>query len=433
VPSDPKQRVIILGGGFGGVTAALRLERELADRPDVEIVLVSRENFFSFTPMLHEVAAADIDLTHIVNPVRKLLRRVQFFVGDVASIDLERRSVRVVHGSRSDEHHHDLEFGQLVLALGGVTNFRGIPGLEQNALTMKSLGDAIALRNQVIASLEEADTECSRAAGRRAALCTVVVAGGGFAGVETIGALNDFAREALRFYPNLSERDLRFVLAHSGDEILPELDPRLGAYARKKLAARGVEVRLETRVSAAGDDDEVELSDGTKLKTRTLVWTAGTSAHPILAQLPCETEAGRVKVTPQLGVATHPGVWAIGDCAWIPDANGRPYPPTAQHALRQAAVLAKNVRARLRGGRLREFHFATIGQLATIGRRAGVAQILGLRFSGFAAWFLWRTIYLAKLPRLEKKLRVALDWTLDLVFSKDLVQFATTRSSGMSR
>jgi NADH dehydrogenase len=430
--SDPRERVIILGGGFGGVTAALELERELADRPDVEIVLVSRENFFSFTPMLHEVAAADIDLTHIVNPVRKLLRRVQFFVGDVAQIDLERRVVRVVHGSRSDEHHHDLDYGQLVLALGGVTNFRGIPGLERSALTMKSLGDAIALRNQIIASLEEADTECSRAAGRRAALCTVVVAGGGFAGVETIGALNDFARAALRFYPNLSERDLRFVLAHSGDEILPELDPRLGAYARRKLAARGVEVRLETRVSAAGDD-EVELSDGTKIQTRTLVWTAGTSAHPLLAQLACEKEAGRIKVAPQLGVPSHPGVWAIGDCAWIPDANGRPYPPTAQHALRQAAVLAKNVRAHLHGGPLRAFRFATIGQLATIGRRAGVAQIFGLRFSGFAAWFLWRTIYLAKLPRLEKKLRVALDWTLDLVFSKDLVQFATTRSSGMSR
>lgn len=431
MPNDPAQRVILLGGGFGGVYAALHLERTLADRPEIEIVLVSRENFFSFTPMLHEVAASDVDLTHIVNPVRKLLKRVRFFVGGVASVDLERRVVRVAHGSRSDAHHHDLDYGQLVLALGGVTNFRGIPGLEQNALTMKSLGDAIALRNQVIASLEEADTECSKRAGRRQALSTIVVAGAGFAGVETIGALNDFAREALRFYPNLSEQDLRMVLVHSGDEILPELDPRLGAYARQKLAERGVEIHLGKRVSASGDD-EVELSDGTKIRARTLVWTAGTSAHPLLADLPCVKEAGRIRVGANLAVAELPGVWAIGDCAWIPDQDGRPYPPTAQHALRQGELIAHNVRAHLRGEPLREFRFKAIGQLATIGRRAGVAQIFGLRFSGFLAWFLWRSIYLSKLPRFEKKLRVALDWTLDLVFSKDLVQYATSRSSSSS-
>jgi NADH dehydrogenase len=432
MPAERSQRVIVLGGGFGGVYAAMQLERSLADRPDVEIVLVSRENFFSFTPMLHEVAASDVDLTHIVNPVRKLLKRVHFFVGEVTHVDLERRSVRVEHGSRGDVHHHHLDYGQLVLALGSITNFRGIPGLEQHALTMKSLGDAIALRNQVIASLEEADTECSLRAGRRNALCAVVVAGGGFAGVETIGALNDFARAALRFYPNLRERELRMVLVHSGDEILPELDARLGAYARKKLAARGVEIHLGKRVSASGED-EVELSDGTKIAARTLVWTAGTSAHPILSGIACEKEAGRVRVAAHLGVPELPGVWALGDCAWIPDASGKPYPPTAQHALRQGAIVARNVRAHLRGEPLRDFSFATLGQLATIGRRAGVAQILGLRFSGFFAWFLWRSIYLAKLPRAEKKLRVMLDWTLDLVFSKDLVQYDTARSSGASR
>jgi NADH dehydrogenase len=179
----------------------------------------------------------------------------------------------------------------------------------------------------------------------------------------------------------------------------------------------------------ASSPDEVELSDGTKVAARTLVWTAGTSAHPLLTELACEKEAGRVRVAPHLGVPALPGVWAIGDCAFIPDASGRPYPPTAQHALRQGALVARNVRAHLRGEALQEFSFSTLGQLATIGRRAGVAQIFGLRFSGFLAWFLWRTIYLAKLPRAEKKLRVMLDWTLDLVFSKDLVQYATARSS----
>ena len=430
--SDPTQRIVILGGGFGGVYAAMQLERALADRPEIELVLVSRENYFSFTPMLHEVAASDVDLTHIVNPVRKLLRRTRFFVGDVAGIDLERRCVRVLHGSRDDAHHHDLDFGQLVLALGSVTNFRGVPGLAENALPMKSLGDAIALRNQVIASLEEADTECALRAGRRTALCTVVVAGGGFAGVETIGALNDFAREALRFYPNLRERELRMVLVHSGDEILPELDARLGAYARAKLAARGVEIHLGKRVASSAPD-EIELSDGTKLAARTLVWTAGTCAHPLLESIACAKEGGRLRTSDTLAVEALPGVWALGDCAWIPDANGRPYPPTAQHALRQGALLARNLRARLRGEPLQPFRFATLGQLATIGRRAGVAQIFGLRFSGFFAWFLWRTIYLAKLPRVEKKLRVMLDWTLDLVFSKDLVQYATARSTTLGR
>ncbi len=422
-----ERRILILGGGFGGLYAAMHLQRLLRKQPDVEIVLVNRENFFSFTPMLHEVAASDVDLTHIVNPVRKLLDRVRFFVGEVEHVDLERRFVRVVHGSGRDRHHHDLDFGQLVIGLGCTTNFYGLPGLEDHALPMKSLGDAIALRNRLIASLEEADTECSARAGRRHTLTTVVVAGGGFAGVETLGAVNDFAREALRFYPNLAPTDLRMVLVHSGSEILPELDSRLGTYARKKLVGRGIEMRLGVRVRSASED-RVELSDGVSIATRTLVWTAGTSPHPLLAALPCKKEAGRLLVSRCLEVPDWPGVWALGDCAWVPDPNGRPYPPTAQHALRQGRVVAENVFALLRGDPKRPFVFRALGQLASIGRRAGVAQIFGLRFSGFVAWWLWRTIYLAKLPRVEKKLRVLLDWTLDLAFSKDLVQFATGRS-----
>jgi NADH dehydrogenase len=423
--ADPRRRILILGGGFGGLYAALRLQRKLARRSDVEVVLVSRENFFSFTPMLHEVAASDLDLTHIVNPVRKLLSRIQFFLGDVEMVDLERRFARVAHGSGPHRHTHDLDFGVLVVALGSTTNYYGLPGVEESALGMKSLGDAIALRNRVIACLEEADTECSMKAGRRAPLCTFVVAGGGFAGVETLGAVNDFAREALRFYPNLKAADLRMVLVHSGDEILPELDARLGAYARRKLASRGIELRLGTKVKQATEDG-IELSDGSFVPSRTLVWTAGTSPHPLLAALPCKKENGRLRVTPELQVDGRPGVFALGDCAFIPGPDGRPYPPTAQHALRQGTVVADNVLAHLRGAAGKPFRFQALGQLATIGKRAGVAQILGLRFSGFLAWWLWRTIYLSKLPRFEKKLRVLLDWTLDLAFSKDLVQYSTT-------
>ncbi len=423
--TGPAHRIVILGSGFGGLYTALRLQKLLRRRPEVEVLLVNRENFFSFTPMLHEVAASDLDLTHIVNPVRKLLSRVKFFLGDVERVDLERRTVTVSHGS--DGHVHDLPFDQLVLALGCTTNFYGLPGLAEEALEMKSLGDAVVLRNRLIENLEEADTECAAKAGLRTALTTCVVAGGGFAGVETLASVHDFVHEALPFYPHLERKDLRMVLIHSGDTILPELDPRLGRYARRKLESRGVEIRLGTRVLGV-KDGAVELSDGTKIPTRTLVWTAGTSPHPLLSTLACEKERGRLRVTPSLEVVGHPGVWALGDCAVVPGPDGKPYPPTAQHALRQGKVLADNLVATLRGRATKPFRFRTLGQLATIGRRAGVAQIFGVRFSGFLAWWMWRTIYLSKLPRTEKKIRVMLDWTLDLFFSKDLVQYTTVRS-----
>jgi NADH dehydrogenase len=425
--TEPK-RVVILGGGFGGVYAALEFERALRRRRDLEVTLVNRENFFLFTPMLHEVAASDLDLTHIVNPMRKLLRRVRFFDGDVLRVDLAARHVRVAHGS--DAHAHTLPYDHLVLALGSVTNFFDLPGLESTALTMKSLGDAIHLRNRLIANLEEADLECCAA--RREALLTVVVAGGGFAGVETLAGINDFARQALGFYPNLRPENLRMVLVHPGDVILPELGAKLGAYAQDKLARRGVEIRLGVKVSGV-DGDRVQLSDGTRLPTRTLIWTAGTSPHPLLQELPCPRQHGRLQANGFLQVEGHANLWALGDCAFVPDPeNGGAYPPTAQHAVRQGKVLARNVLATLEGAPLRAFRFRTIGQLAAIGRRTGVAQVFGMQFSGFLAWWMWRTIYLAKLPRFEKKLRVALDWTLDLWFAKDFVQFTTRRSPALS-
>ena len=324
----------------------------------------------------------------------------------------------------------DLVYDHLVLACGSVTNFFGMPGLAERALTMKSLGDAIALRNRLIEKLEEADFEC--AGGSREHLLSVVVAGGGFAGVETIAAINDFLREALRFYPHLHEEHLRLVLVHSGEVILPELGPRLGAYAQRKLAARGVEIRTRTRVRGVSSG-AVDLTDGTRVPADTLVWTAGTSPNPLLDTLDLRRERGRVIVDERLRVPERPEVWAVGDCASVPDRrSGGVHPPTAQHALRQGRVLARNLAAAVRGGELRPFDFRTLGQLAAIGRRTGVARVLGVNFSGFLAWCLWRSIYLSKLPRFEKKLRVALDWTLDVLFSKDLVQFQTLRSSSVS-
>ena len=425
---NTRKQVLVLGGGFGGVYAALELEKTVARNPDVEVTLVNRENFFLFTPMLHEVAASDLDLSHIVNPIRKLLRRVRFFDGDVESIDLAKRRVTVSHGL--EHHHHQLCYDHLVISLGATTNFYNLPGLEANALTMKSLGDAIELRNRLIEYLEQADFECS--IGQRQHLLTVVVAGGGFAGVETVAGVNDFLREALQFYPHLTEDDLRIVLVHSGPVILPELGEKLGAYAQKKLKERKLEIHVNTRVQAFSGH-AVELSDGTTIPSKTLVWTAGTSPNALLATLPCNKERGRLLVNEFLEVADWPGVWALGDCALATDPKtGRFYPPTAQHALREGKRVAQNIQAALRGREKKPFVFSTVGQLAAIGKRTGVANILGINFSGFVAWWLWRTIYLSKLPRFEKKLRVALDWTLDLIFSKDLVQFMTLRAPTVS-
>jgi len=421
-------RIVILGGGFGGLYTALELEKVLARRNDLQVTLVNRENFFLFTPMLHEVAASDLDVTHIVNPVRKLLKRVRFFEGEVSSLDLEKKTVSVTHTDGS--HSHELPYDHLVLGLGSVTNFFGLPGLAERAFTMKSLGDALSLRNRLIANLEAADFEC--ASGEREPLLTVVVAGGGFAGVETAAATYDFMLEALSFYPHLSEELIRMVLVHPGTHLLPELGEELGSYAGRVLQSRGIEVRLGTRVKAVTPTG-VELADGEEVRTTTVVWTAGSSAHPLLATLSLKKEKGRLVTDEFLRVPGASSVWATGDCALIPDrARGGYFPPTAQHALREGRTLARNLVSVVDQRPLSAFVFTTLGQLAAIGKRRGVARVFGINFSGFFAWWLWRTIYLAKLPRFEKKVRVALDWTLDLVFSKDLVQLQTPRSRGLS-
>ena len=421
-------RILILGGGFGGIYAALRLEQLIGPHADIEVTLVTRDNYFLFTPLLHEIAACDLEVTTIVNPLRKLLRRVNSFVGNVCSIDLDKKIVLASHGF--DDHSHELPYDHLVLALGCSTNFFKLPGVEEFAITMKSLTDAVELRNRIITHLEEANSEC--AAGERHPLLTFVVAGGGFAGVETLGGINDFVREAIRFFPNLRIENVRMVLVTPDKLILPELNPRLGAYAQRKLAGRGVEIVTEARVSGVRNGI-VTLTNGREISANTLVWTAGNAANPIVASLKLPMRAGKIAVDQYLQVEGSDCVWAVGDCASVPNpVTGGYHPPTAQHALRQAHVLADNLVSSIRGGGRRPFRFSTLGQLAAIGRRTGVANILGINFSGFLAWWLWRTIYLSKLPRLEKKIRVALDWTLDLWFAKDFA-CVTASQSGYSR
>jgi NADH dehydrogenase len=367
--------------------------------------------------MLHEIAASDLEITNIVNPLRKLLHKVEVLVGDVNQIDLPSKRVLVSRGCRS--HSQQIAYDHLVIALGSVTNFYDLPGVPELALTMKSLPDAIQLRAQILRHLEEANSECNVT--DRRSLLTFVVAGGGFAGVETVAALNDFVREALPFYPDLCENMLRVMLVHSGPVILPELGENLGRYTRQVLEQRGVEIRLNTRVKGM-TENSVFLADNVRIPSCTLVWTAGTVPNPLILSLPCAKERGRIIVDQFLRVPDWPEVWAAGDCACVPDIRnpGKSHPPTAQHAIREGKTVAHNIAAVLLGRRLNSFSFRTIGLLASIGRRAGVARIFGFNFSGFFAWWMWRTVYLSKLPGLDKKIRVAFDWTLDLLFPKDV-------------
>jgi NADH:ubiquinone reductase (H+-translocating) len=415
------KRILILGGGFGGIYAALRFEKQLAGRPELEVTLVTKDNYFLFTPMLPEVASGDLELTTIVNPLRKLLKRVKTFVGTIEALNLEGRRINVSHGL--DGHSHELPYDHLILALGTNSNFFNLPGVEGCCITLKTVDDAVTIRNQLITHLEEANSEC--AAGERQPLLTFIVAGGGFAGVETLGGINDFIREAIRFYPNLHPGYLRFILVTPDEVILPELNRKLGIYAQRKLAARGIEIITQTKVSGMGDG-VVELTNGDKIPASTLIWTAGTAPNSLIAGLPLPKRNGRVPVDEYLAVEGWPGVWAVGDCASVSDPSGGFYPPTAQHALREGAVVADNVVATLYGRtKKKPFRYASLGQLAAIGRRTGVANIFGVNFSGFIAWWLWRTVYLSKLPRLEKKVRVAMDWTLDLCFTKDFACVTT--------
>jgi NADH dehydrogenase len=367
--------------------------------------------------MLHEIAASDLEITNIVNPLRKLLRKAEVVVGDVKEVDLPNRCVRISCGYR--DNSKVISYEHVVIALGSVTNFYNLPGLAELAAPMKSLRDAIQLRAQILQHLEEANAECNLV--DRQSLLTFVVAGGGFAGVETVASLNDFVREALAFYPNLSEEMLRVTLVHSGPVILPELGENLGRYTEAVLTKRGVDIQLNTRVKSVAEN-KVLLTNGVAVPSGTLVWTAGTTPSPIISSLPCAKEGGRLKVDEFLRVPDWPDVWAVGDCAFVPNIKspGKSHPPTAQHAIREGKVVAKNIAAAISGRSLTPFSFKTIGLLASIGRRMGVARIFGFNFSGFFAWWMWRTIYLSKLPGLDKKVRVAFDWTLDLLFPKDV-------------
>jgi NADH dehydrogenase len=416
-------RIVIAGGGFAGLYAAMHFDKRLARRADVEVTLISRENFILFTPLLHEVAAGDLYPGDIVNPLRRILRHVKFIDADVQAIDLNARRIRCIASVADREL--EFEFDHLLLTLGSETNFFNMDGVGDWSVTMKSLSDAALLRNRMVALLEEASLQSDEAARRQ--LLTFVTAGGGFSGTETTGAVNDFVRETMRYYPQLREELIRVVVVHPGNFILPELGEELGRYAEHKLRERKVEVIKGQRV-ANYDGVVVTLSDGTSIPAATLIWTAGVKPSPVIAQLPCEKERGRLLVSEYLAVTGVPGLWAAGDCAAVPILNTENFhPPTAQHGLREGVTVAKNIEAMILDRSLKPFRFKMLGQLASIGHHTGVAMVFGIKFSGFIAWWFWRSVYLMKLPRLAKKLRVMVSWTLDLFFGQEIEQMITVR------
>jgi len=426
--AQTQTRIVVLGGGFGGAFAAKRLHDRIGRVPGVEISLVNRENYFVFQPMLPEVAAGSIEPSQIANPLRRMLPGVRFYASDVASIDVAKREVAIYAGE--GRHLRALPYDHLVVALGTIVDLSSLPGLSEHSLALKNIGDAFYLRNHVIGCLEQADIEDD--AEHRRALSTFVVVGGGFSGVETIGELQEMVSLVLPHYRNLRREDVRFVLVHSQERILPEVVPGLGEYAAAELRSRGVEILLNQKCRAA-TAEHVFLSDGQAIATRTLISTVGNAPNPLLETLPCKTERGRLVAEATLKVPGFEGLWALGDCAAVPSPDGRPYAPTAQNAIRQAVVCADNIVATLRGGTLRPFVFNALGKLASLGGRSAVAEILGIRVKGFLAWWLWRTIYLMKLPGIERRIRVALDWTLDLVFQRNIVQLKVFRTEKVDR
>jgi NADH:ubiquinone reductase (H+-translocating) len=418
-PPRGTARVVVLGGGFGGVYAALHLERLRAKGAPVHVSLVNRENYLVFQPMLAEIIAGDVGILDTVSPLRQLLEATDLYVREIESVDLDRREVTL--GAGLTPQTQKLGFDHLVVALGNVTDFRGVPGLPEHALPFKTLADAVRIRNHVIHVLEQSSVV--RDPDVRRTMLTFVVAGGGFSGTEVAAALNDFVRRAVVGYRSIPHEDVRIILVHNGSSVLErELTPRLASYATKALADQGIELMLGERLVAASPQSAV-LSDGRRISTRTLISTVPSSPNPIVERLGLPTTRGRLECDAGMAVRGSDCVWAVGDCALIPMPGGEPCPPTAQHAIRQAKVLASNIVATHSGERLRSFAFTGLGKLGVLGHHRAVAELPGgVQVEGLAAWLMWRGIYWSKLPGASRKARVAISWVSDLVLPPHPVQ-----------
>ncbi|MFN3432543.1 MAG: NAD(P)/FAD-dependent oxidoreductase, partial [Candidatus Sericytochromatia bacterium] len=420
-----KTRIVILGGGFGGVYTALHLEKRFEADPTVEIVLVSRDNYFLMTPLLFEAGSGVLEPRHAVNPIRPLLGSTRFIEAEVDQIDFEGR---VIYGSHTPSHagdliEYELPYDQLVLALGGVTNRRLIPGSER-ALAFKTLSDAIHVRNHIIDLFEQADV--TRDPARQCELMTFVVIGGGLVGVELMGELTEFVSTLLKTYRHVDPSKVRFHLLEAGPKVLAEMDRDLAGYAMETLAHRGVDIRVGVPVTAI-EAHAVRLGDET-IRSRTIVLAAGVAANPLLADFPLQQDRkGRLVVDATMRSVDRPEVWALGDCAAIPDPEGNSYPPLAQHALREAKVLAANIESAMNGGELAPFLYESKGTLASLGHFSGVGKLspsprFPIKITGFVAWWVWRTYYMMQMPKLERRIRLIIDWTVALFFKNDVAK-----------
>lgn len=397
--------MLVLGGGFAGAYVA----RELGARG---ATIVSNENFMLYTPLLPEAASGTLEPRHCVVPLRAMCPHAELILGTVTTVDLEARTADVA----TDEGPQTVSWRELVLALGAVPRTLPIPGLSEHALSFKTLADAIHLRNHVLHQLEAADAALDEE--ERSRRLTFVFVGAGYAGVEALAELSDLAEDALRYYPRLRPTRRRWVLVDAAPRILPEIPPPLGDYAAAELRSREVEIHVETTLESVSADEAV-LGDGTRIPTNTLVWTAGVAPNPLLRQwsLPLD-ERGRVEADELLRVRGHEHVWALGDCTRVPNTRSdRPDPPTCQHALRQARRLARNL-----SGPPEPYGYRMLGQVATLGRHKGIAEVLGLRLRGFPGWWVTRTYHLYQLPLAQRKLRVVVDWTVSLFFRRDIVE-----------
>jgi NADH dehydrogenase len=397
--------VLVVGGGFAGAYVA----RDLGKRG---ATIVSRDNFMLYTPLLPEAASGTLEPRHCVVPLRVMCPRSELILGSVAELDLDAQTA----AADTDEGRQTVGWRELVLALGAVPRTLPIPGLSEHGLSFKSLADAINLRNHILHQLEAADAALEE--NERSRRLTFVFVGAGYAGVEAVGELSDLAEDALRYYPRLRSTRRRWVLVDAAPRILPEIPLPLGDYAATELRSRGVEIHVDTTLESVSADEAV-LGNGTRIPTNTLVWTAGVAPNPALREwsLPLD-EKGHVEVDELLRVRGHEHVWALGDCARVPNTRSdRPDPPTCQHALRQARRLAHNLTAPPE-----PYGYRMLGQVATLGRHKGIAEVLGVRLRGFLGWWVTRSYHLYQLPLAQRKLRVVVDWTVSLFFRRDIAE-----------
>lgn len=417
-----KTHIVILGGGIGGLAAARHLDGALGGRTDIDVTLVSRDNFFLLAPLLFEACSGVLELRHCAQPIRPCLRRVRFLEATVLDADVERRLVRVVLATGE---LHELSYDHVIVALGATTNTNLIPGSE-HACTFKTVADALLLRNHLIEALERASVEPDPA--KRQELLTIVVIGGGLVGVELLGELSAFLPDELQYYPGIDRKELRFHLFEAGDRLLPESKPALADYAAKILRRRGAELHTATPVDAI-EPSAVRWKGGVGvIRANTIVLAPGIVPNSIAAAMQVEHDRrGRIVTDATLRSVSHETVWAFGDCAATPAPGGGIYPALAQHAVRAARVAARNVAAVVARGRPKPFVFESLGTMAAFGHTRAAADIRGALITGFAAWWFRRTYYLFQMPRWDTRVRIALDWTVSLLFRPDLTKIALAK------